>query len=55
MRNGAVWAGLSRFRSARLDGFGQNTAQWKEHEPGEWCKRKGEVFTRTRRKKQPAD
>jgi len=50
MRNGVVWGGLKRFRHTRVDTFGQNTSQWKENEPGQWCKRKGAVFTKKRKK-----
>jgi hypothetical protein len=50
MRNGVVYAGLRRFGHKQLDAYGSDTEIWKKHRPGAWCKRKGDVFSKPKRR-----
>lgn len=50
MRMRVVWNGLSRIKD--LQTFGRDPmGEWKENTPGPWCKRKGAVFSRRKKRR----
>lgn len=54
MRNGVAFRALKQMGKKRLADFGDKPEQYKENDPGPWCKRPGggNVFERTKTKKQ---